>query len=151
MRNLLIPLVLCVTFAGCGAQGPATIPVSGVVTFDGKPLSGAMITFVPQGDTSGRGGLAQTDDEGKFVARTQDGKTIEGIAGLVPGQYKVLVNKLVKPDGTLFVPTEEQAPIDANAREVIPLPYSDFERTTLTAEVNEAVQPLTFELRSRRS
>ena len=51
---------LCV-LAGCGSDSPALPPVSGTVLMDGKPLAGAHIRFVPQGDTLGHGGAGDTE------------------------------------------------------------------------------------------
>src|SRR5437764_1036353 len=47
---------------GCGGGGPKVI-VTGVVTLDGKPLEGAMVSFVPDDDKLPTGG-ATTDKDG---------------------------------------------------------------------------------------
>lgn len=69
--------------AGCGGEGK-TIKVAGVVTLDGKPLSGATVTFIPVGE--GRAASGMTDADGNFrltTFRTED--------GALAGEYKVTV------------------------------------------------------------
>lgn len=149
--GLLALACLGTGFTGCGLGGPTTVPVSGIVILDGQPMPGAIVTFVPHGETTGYGGQGQTDDQGKFVARMQDGKTAAGKPGLMPGEYRVLVNKLVRPDGTVFIATDEEAPIDSNARETVLPQYSDYQRTTLSATIGSGNETLKFELKSRRS
>lgn len=146
---LLVVTTVLAALSGCGG-GAATVPVSGTVSLDGKPFPGAVVTFVPHAGTVGYGGQAQTDDQGNFTAHMQDGTTAEGKPGLLPGEYKVVVNKLVKPDGTVFVASEDEAPIDSNAREVVPAKYSDYQQTTLTANINGSTDALKFELKSGR-
>jgi len=78
---------------GCGESGPALVPVSGVVTLNGKPFEGAVITFHP--DPSNKQGLPgedMTGPSGNYKAMTK------GRSGLVPGKYKVVVTKsLIDP------------------------------------------------------
>jgi hypothetical protein len=149
MKRLLsfVALVQCATFLllGCGGErGPELAPVTGLVTLDGKPLAGALVTFVPQGETRGQGSFAHTDAAGKFELQTTDGQK-----GAVAGTYKVLVNKLVNPDGTDYVPTEEVSPMDSNAREILPPQYSSHERTRLTATIPSEGKMVKFELVSK--
>lgn len=140
-----LPLAICLWFAGCGARGPSTLPVTGVVTLDGQPCEGAVVSFVPQEATGGNGGTGLTDPTGKFVAKLQDGKT----PGLLPGKYKVMISKFVRPDGKLFVAVGDEAPIDSNARELLPPRYSDYQFTTLQAEVDATSTPHTFDLKTK--
>ena len=64
----LLALILMV-MSGCGTETdrwktgrPETAPVSGVVTFEGEPLEGAIVVFQPNAPT-GMGASAVTDDE----------------------------------------------------------------------------------------
>jgi hypothetical protein len=75
--------------SGCGDDGPKLVPVSGVVTLNGKPLEGATISFVP--DSSNKEGLPGEDitgPQGNYKAMTR------GRSGLVPGKYKAVVTKV---------------------------------------------------------
>jgi hypothetical protein len=61
--------------------------VTGTVTWQGKPLAGAAITFVPTG-SDGEAASAITDAEGKYALTTW-----EAGDGARPGQYRVKVSK----------------------------------------------------------
>ncbi len=77
--------------SGCGkpkAEVPKTYPVSIKIAYRGKPLQGANVTLVPQGQ-SGRGASGVTDANG--VAKMG----LPGLAdGAVPGKYSVTVSKV---------------------------------------------------------
>ena len=144
---------LAVAFAlwmvGCnsGPEGPPLVPVEGTVTLDGKPLSKADLMFVPEGDTKGQGGVAQTDMDGRFALLSQDRQH----QGAPTGNYRVIINKLVKPDGTDYVPDPNAGPMDQGGfRELLPLAYSDMGQTLLTATVPEGgASNLEFKLNSK--
>jgi hypothetical protein len=78
---------------GCSSRGshlPRTVPASGVVTLDGKPVDGAQVVFVPAGDAK-TGAFGITNASGKFSLRAYDEKP-----GAIPGDYKVQVSKTVE-------------------------------------------------------
>jgi hypothetical protein len=81
-------LLLLLMSVGCGDA--KTVKVQGTVTLDGKPLAGAMVTFLPLSEKEGRAGGGRTDSGGNFRLTTF--KTDDG---LLPGQYRVTV---VMPD-----------------------------------------------------
>jgi len=68
---------------GCGG-GPATAPVSGVVTYKGKPVPNADVTFAP--DNGGRAASGRTDSNGRFTLGT-----FEVSDGALIGKHKVAV------------------------------------------------------------
>ena len=75
---------------GCGRGTPLTMPVKGIVTFQGSPLAEADVAFTPKG---GRPASGRTDAAGRFTLttfRTNDGALI--------GQHTVTVCKHVKKD-----------------------------------------------------
>lgn len=110
---------------GCG-DGEGLVPAEGTVTLDGTPLPGAKVDFVPQ-SAEGIPATAETNAEGKFEIRTPQGKR-----GTKPGSYKVVVTKKNLPPGY----NPDQGAYDPNElKELVPLPYSDPEKTTLTATV----------------
>jgi hypothetical protein len=140
--HLLAAALLVLVVAGCSkpALGPA---VEGVVTFDGQPLANANVQLIPQGDTMGQTGFAKTDAAGKFTIRSADGKQ----AGAPPGDYKVVISKHVKPDGTDHVPKPDEDPMLASFKELLPAAYSDPEKTKLKANVpTEGGNGLSFKL-----
>jgi hypothetical protein len=83
-----MPSLLAALLLGCG--GTKYVPVSGVITLDGKPYGEAVVTFQPQltpgNPNPGRGSSAETDAEGRYVLKTDD-----GTPGAVPGKHKVRI------------------------------------------------------------
>lgn len=119
-------------FVGCGSSDERhLVPVSGIVTLDGKPLEGASVNYIS--DEFKTSGL--TDAEGKYELRA------------VPGDYKVFISKseggtaLVKTtDDPLFGMEEfEAGSPDAKApnapKQIVPDRYSNPAATTLKITV----------------
>ena len=142
--------MLCLLLAGgCGSRsdGPPVVSAEGTVTLDGKPLANADIMLEPTGSTPGQAVFAKTDSAGKFALGTPDGKR----KGAAVGSYIVVINKLVKPDGTDFIPDPNQGPMDTGGfKELLQPTYSVREQSQLTAEIpaagNKALQ---FTLKSK--
>ncbi len=144
--GLIHVLMLVLVWCGCSSRsgtGPALIPVEGTVTLDGKPLAGALVTFIPVGDTRGSGGTGYTDQNGRYTLRSADGG-----AGVPAGPYRVTISKLVMPDGSDYSPQAGVAPMDSPAQERLPVQYSDLQFTTLQATVSKQDQPIDFALSS---
>lgn len=97
--------LLAVVCAGCGGSGPKLFPVSGTVTYDGKPLAGASILFIPQG---GRPSIGTTDASGKYTISTI------GKPGAPAGLYGVTISKT---SGGMDLAKMEMPPSDANPSE----------------------------------
>lgn len=76
---------------GCGS-GSRAVPVSGVVTLDGKPLSNAHVAFQPEATkgsmTSGAGSYGITDASGMYTLRMIDNDQ----SGAVIGTHRVEIN-----------------------------------------------------------
>ncbi len=80
-------------FLGCNSAGgnlPKTVPATGVVTLDGKPVDGAQVVLVPAGQEA-TGATAVTDSSGRFALRAYPEKD-----GAIPGEYKVQVSKTIQ-------------------------------------------------------
>jgi len=89
----LFGLLVVVAFAGCGSSSnPATYPVTGTVTFEGKPLAGANVGFSAT-DENTRGAIGVTDSEGKYSLTT-----FEQGDGAMAGTFKVTVSKFDGPE-----------------------------------------------------
>src|SRR5579859_1143365 len=85
MRWWIVGLIgLALAGAGCGGRG--TVKVNGTVTLDGKPVVGALVSFVPRDLGSGRLANGRTDANGAF-----DLTTFRTGDGAVPGPYKITV------------------------------------------------------------
>ncbi|WP_437204024.1 carboxypeptidase-like regulatory domain-containing protein [Planctomicrobium sp. SH664] len=86
MRRLWVPLC-CLTIPflllSCrNSTGLELVPVTGVVTYEDRPIANAQVVFLPQ---QGQPAVGQTNAEGRFELMTA-GKT-----GAAPGQCQVSV------------------------------------------------------------
>lgn len=79
-----VPL-LCVALAGCGDSGPTIVPVSGTLTYKGKPVANARVDFTPE---HGRPSWGATDEEGHFTLNYDRGHD-----GAIVGKHTVSVAK----------------------------------------------------------
>ena len=86
----VIPACLAVAIVGCRSDLNLA-PVEGTVTFQGKPLANATVTFIPKGE--GSLGVGITDEEGSFSISTG------GQAGVTPGLCAVTVSKMKSSGG----------------------------------------------------
>jgi hypothetical protein len=70
--GLLTAVAACVVAAGCGDDGKLPrAPVSGRVTYKGKPVAGAAVSFLPE--TPGwRAAVGKTDAQGRYLLGTYD-------------------------------------------------------------------------------
>lgn len=145
-------MALAAVLVGCGGpdrkSSEPLIPVIGTVTLDGQPLDEADVNFVPEGSTLGQGGYGRTGKDGTFKASTPFGEP-----GLAAGSYRVVIQKLVTPDGKAFAGSVDPniPPIEAPYREVLPPTYSDQNASVLKANVSpELNKPINFALKSAR-
>lgn len=145
---------LFVVAAGCGKKaGPdlPLVPVSGRVTFDGKPLTGAMIAFASDlGQVSGRyGSGAVTDEKGCYQLQT--GKK----PGALEGTYTVTISRVASPSGGATPSADghdlEQLRHQGLIVETMPARYSNPQQSQLKAVVEPGKkdgQSVDFDLRS---
>lgn len=144
---VLALLGACFTVGGCGGPDlnfPDLVPVDGTITQDGQPLAKVRVSFIPTGDTRGQGAMGSTDDQGHYSLATQHGE------GAPVGQYKVVLSKLVMPDGSDYEPQPDEGPMDSPAREVLPPRYSNPEVSELTAAVPEGGTTVDFQVELAR-
>lgn len=99
---------LLLAWAGCGEQGPAVAPVSGVVTYQGKPVQYARVMFFPQNVPGAQTGFAQTDAQGRFSEVLTGGTQ----SGAVVGSHFVTV--------TEGWPPAQEVPKDASGMQRTP-------------------------------
>ncbi len=84
LARLALALLMLVA-VGCGRQGPTLLPVSGVVTLDGRPVAEAGLIFTPVEE--GPVASGSTDAQGRFQLRTVNE------FGAVAGEHLVTVTK----------------------------------------------------------
>lgn len=130
---LLLGLVL-----GCGAKGPAVVPVSGRVTLDGAPLVGATLSFQPVTDKSGAsaavGSYGKTDAEGKYSLRLIEPDQ----AGAIIGKHTVTITTAVAENPAsdeIKLKQPEALPLEARTREIeVPVGGTDKADIALTSK-----------------
>lgn len=121
--------ILAIGLAGCGgAERPPITETTGVVTFEGEPLSGATVVFAP--DSGQRVATGKTNEEGWFELGTfgaDDGAIIG------PHRVTVISRAPVQEGGGMPGSPTALKPTEA----VIPEKYLAPETSGLTAEVTE--------------
>ena len=124
---------------GCGGDRLPTAPVTGTVYLDDKPLSDALLTFMPE---RGQAANGTTTTDGTFTLTTYK----EG-DGAIPGRHLVVVNKYQNPPakkaagkaGLLGLPAPP-------GKSLIPESYGDTATSGLQYEVVAGLDNV-FELR----
>lgn len=152
--------LLAVAFSGCSGGKPplpSTTPVTGTVTYNGQPLEGASVVFVPKDVTAGKTASATTDAQGKFELTTFVAGTTQA-KGAMPGDYKVTVGKseagpaMTMPEyGKATAPSAPSVGAKEGGatppKSAIPERYADPDKSQLTATVKpSANEPFTFAL-----
>lgn len=117
MKNLALLTSMClVLLCGCGRSGPVDYPISGKVTWDGKPIPYGYITLTPT-DVSGVAPDSGTITDGRFDFRAKPG----------PKRVEVRADREV---GSV-----DKAMGSMQREQYIPAHFND--KSTLTAEVPE--------------
>jgi len=136
----LVPLVLALAvLAGCSSS--KRVPVSGTVTFDGKPVDGGVIAFLPEGDVApgGKGTVSGEIVEGKY--------SLPSGRGPDAGKYKVQITWNKKTGKQIDTPGDPGTKMDDTVQ-VIPPKYN--KQTILTAEIKSGSNDnVNFELTSK--
>ncbi len=96
-------------------------PVTGKITLEKQPLGGAVIRFIPTGETLGTGATGWSKPDGAYELEAREGR------GAAAGEYRIVISK-------------------ADPRELLHPNYSDDEKTILTARVPEGGGQIDFPL-----
>lgn len=131
---------------GCGSDQLRVYPVSGKISFDGKPMEGGgSIALIPTGTETGKAAGGIIDEDGNYTLSTYT----EG-DGSIPGQFRVIITQTAvdepeaTPDGT--APTESVPFLSAD--KLIPAIYSDFKASPLIVDIKaEKQQGINFDLK----
>ena len=109
MLRLLLILAAVLLLTSCGSGLPQTIPVSGRVTFDGKPPPAAgIVQFVAVEAAEGfplRPGTGAFGTDGRYRAQTFDPGD-----GLMPGKYTLSVECWDVPPDMSGNPSKSHVP-----------------------------------------
>lgn len=152
MRQTMAQSVsLCLLLVvGCSGESfPRTYPVSGVVTYDGKPVEKATVNLVPT-TADGRSASGETDGDGKFTVTTYLSPT-HSPAGALPGDYLVTVVKMEvpqMPEGLTQWEVQAWSQKAGAPKPLLPKIYLDPAKSGLKATVQAGTNaPLTFDLK----
>jgi hypothetical protein len=144
MREFLWLILVATSFsAGCSSGNAlGTVPAGGKVTYKSQPVSGAIITFLGEGDA--RTATAITAADGTYHLTTLDSP------GAMPGSYAVLVEKIETPAELNRLVSMEEAAKNAakplpQPKKLLPAKYADATKTPLKFEVKKG-QSNTFDL-----
>lgn len=85
---LAVAILSFLFISGCG--GLRTEYVEGIVTLDGEPVEGALVTFHPV-EGEARYAAGDTNTAGKYVLTTAEGG--KPGRGAIQGEYKITVSK----------------------------------------------------------
>jgi len=133
-----------VTGAGCGGKKrpqflDGAVPVTGMVTVDGKPLVRATVTLTPDvGSTGGRQAVAITREDGSYEAFTSvPGLSPEESKGVVPGTYAVTISCIAMPDGAALPADiiDEHDAVSRGAKQLVPVQFTNVETTKLRVTI----------------
>ena len=147
--------IVFLAFPGCGPR-IARVPVSGVVTLDGKPVVVAAVTFVPRGP--GQPGMAVTDAAGRFMLHE-----LGMHAGIRQGEYDVVILKADGPpvpavepieaseiaDPRTFNTLDPQPSDQRSPKYIVPERYSSSKTSGLRATVAGPTTDLVFALTTK--
>ena len=140
----LVCLVL-VFATGCGTGYESA---QGIVTLEGTPIEGAVVSFSPKEGSTGAPGVGTTNKLGKFTIAPM----ISGgpTSGAKVGEYLVSVSKAVTADLSVWnVPTDAASTKPPRAVEIkheIPAAYSVPNTSGLSASVKAGVNNFEFDL-----
>lgn len=152
-RPLTSSIIILAAVAGCtgtGSDEPAEgpdysnlVPAKGVITLNGEPLSGAVVTFLPE---QWAPGVGETDEKGEYDLSTSDRP------GIPPGDYKVAISLLLsaegEPQGIGPRSSLAQPPGMLSAKEYLPREYADLGSSKLTAHVDKAGGTFDFDVKA---
>jgi hypothetical protein len=145
-QNVLLAVALCshLMISGCGSEKvpnrDPVFPINGVITYKGRPVKGADVTFVCQ--EKDRSAFGRTDDNGAFQLTTYSSND-----GAVAGKHTVVVQLVesipaAKPEAPITSPDyqppgpEDVARSMRPAKSGLPKKYADAKTSDLVAVIN---------------
>jgi hypothetical protein len=123
------------SLVGCGQESASGVPAAGRIDVDGQPLSGAVVTFEPIGETTGPNASVAIW-KGEFEVQPE--------AGLHGGNYRVRVS-LLPPEVRSELPVD--GAVELPPKDAVIDPAFDAQ-SQLTCELNtESDNRLQFSVR----
>jgi len=138
LRISCIAAVLMGSVAGCGSDRLPVAPVTGTVSYGGKPLEFGSVMFQPDEGPPGRGTI---QPDGTFTLSTYS----EG-DGAVIGHHKVRIAAFEsqRPSNMAAPPDAPREPGVGHSQ--IPRKYSNLDTSGLRVEVKASNEPFEFHL-----
>jgi hypothetical protein len=96
-----------------GGGHPATAPVSGTVTYNGEPVVGAKVVFIPK-EGGSRNASGTTDSQGRYQLTT-----FEKNDGAVPGAYSVSISETAGAEDLGGISAEDPSAAYGEAMEAV--------------------------------
>ena len=124
---------------GCEEPGTPKVQVSGTVTFKGKPLEGAIVSFTPK--AGGQPASGTTDSAGKYVLSTESNAD-----GAVAGDYVVTIAKYDRKEPPV-PPGEEEKPKSDEPIDITdeyPAGYNEMDAAEKAATVAKNLLPMKY-------
>ncbi|WP_435006619.1 hypothetical protein P12x_004136 [Tundrisphaera lichenicola] len=119
---------------GCGSSGPELASVSGQVTYQGKPVTLGMVTFLPL-NPDGRTATGQIDSSGNYTLQTQNPGD-----GALLGDYRVTIFAQDNPVLD-YIPKKKVPP-----KRLVPEKYEKPDTSGLKETVNSGSNTINFDL-----
>jgi hypothetical protein len=140
---LSVTVMLCLMSSGCGSSRPETAPVSGRVTYQGRPVPSGRIAFQPE---EGRLAIGAIDSDGHFSLTT-----FKPGDGALLGKHRVTI-EATRLSGGDPLPKNRQEELRVGGgvppvvEQLVPEKYSRLETTPLKAEVSRGSNTVNFDL-----
>ena len=135
-RFILIGLALMSFLAAAGCTGKRA-SVAGAVTYDGQPVDGGRIFFIPQGDPVGRPAVHATIEQGKYYLPAAQGPEL--------GKHRVEIVWHKKPGGKPLGKPGDPGFTTDDLVQTLPTVYNS--KSTLSAEVQPRSNTFDFALK----
>jgi hypothetical protein len=151
VRRLLSLLALALVLAGCGEDklGPL-VPVSGKVTLDGKPLTLALVTFIPdssKGNKVEANVFAVVDANGEYKLVTTTRDRASPRQGASAGWYRVKITPAMPTQPTSLATSTGKLAAPAFKLSPVPAKYQDPSTSSLVVEVSESAPPGAYDFK----
>ena len=143
LPTCLFLLCCSLLLSGCGPNHPETAPVSGHVTYQGKPLPEGTVVFYP---TEGRPARGSINSDGSYTLTT-----FEDRDGAILGKHCVTIKSTKCVDlPPAKTPAEEAArahsPLSHKVEWLLPERYARENTSPLTADVIRGDNTIRFDL-----
>lgn len=135
-RYCCATLILTAIGCGSGTPLPDTVPVTGVVSYQGNPVEGAQVVLNNM-DPKGRAASGLTDKQGHFSLETYVDAATRA-KGAMPGEYKGTVTKVEQSTMSseeMMKAAGQNKPV--GAKHLLPVKYGNLSTTDLIIKIEK--------------